>query len=90
MFVSRGRIQVRKLLGSNRCISLVGQPREEVVTLKRFQVRWLCSSTESEKQEAVAPLRCRERQGHVSSRDVRTRASVQLYYITTQGNPIQP
>ena len=73
-----GETQGRELLGRNRSISLVRQPSEEVVILKRFQVRWLCSVTESGKQEAGASLRCREQQEHVSSRDVRTRASVQL------------
>lgn len=73
-----GETQGRELLGRNRFISLVGQPSEEVVILKRSQVRWLCSVTESGKQEAGASLSCREQQKHVSSRDVRTRASVQL------------
>lgn len=73
-----GETQGRELVGRNRFISMVGQPSEEVVILKRSQVRWLCSVTELGKQEAGASLRCREQQKHVSSRDVRTRASVQL------------
>lgn len=82
-----------------------GQTAEEVVILKRSQVRWLCSVTESGKQEAGASLRCREQQEHVSSSDVRTRASISAaskwlssddrtfkasYYISAQGSPIQP
>lgn len=100
-----GETQGRERLGRNRSISLVRRPSEEVVILKRSQVRWLCSVTELGKQEAGASLRCREQQGHVSSRDVRTRASISAaskwlfsddrtfkasYYISTQGSPIQP
>lgn len=73
-----GETQGRELLGRNSSISLVRQPSEEVVILKRSQVRWLCSVTEWGKQKAGASLRCGEQQEHVSSRDVRTRASVQL------------
>jgi hypothetical protein len=40
------RTQGRKLLESNkRCISLVRDPSEEVVTLRRSQIDAVCSST---------------------------------------------
>lgn len=93
-------------MGRNRFISLVGQLSEEVVILKRSQVRWLCSVTESGKQEAGSRsfsemqraaetrlLQGGQNQGISAARKRLVsddRTFKGSYYITTQGSPTQP